>query len=51
MEKTAGGEFDYLVYFEDGEPDSFWYCITDEGCHMIYHRFSEEDYKDIYSEA
>lgn len=47
VEKVNHGEFDYLVYFEDGQPDSFRYCITDEGCHMIYHRFTPEDYEDF----
>ncbi len=46
-EKMDHGEFDYLVYFEDGEPDNFRYCITDEGCHFIYHRFTPEDYEDL----
>lgn len=46
-EKVNHGEFDYLVYFEDGVPDSFRYCITDEGCHFIYHRFTVEDYNDF----
>lgn len=48
VEKADHGEFDYLVYFEDGQPDSFRYCITDEGCHMIYHRFTIEDYEDFH---
>ncbi len=47
VEKATHGEFDYLVYFEDGQPDSFRYCLTDEGCHVIYHRFTIEDYKDF----
>ena len=47
IEKKAHGEFDYLVYFEDGKPDDFRYCITDEGCHIIYHRFTTEDYEDF----
>lgn len=47
VEKADHGEFDYLVYFEDGEPDSYRYCITDEGCHVIYHRFTEDDYRDF----
>lgn len=47
VEKVGHGEFDYLVYFEDGKPDSFRYCITDEGCHMIYHRFTVEDYEEF----
>ena len=48
VEKTTHGGFDYLVYFEDGEPDAFRYCITDEGAHLIYHRFSPEDYEDFH---
>lgn len=48
VEKADHGEFDYVVYFEDGIPDDFRYCITDEGCHMIYHRFTKEDYDDFH---
>jgi hypothetical protein len=51
VEKKANGEFDYLVYFEDGQPDSFRYCLTDEGCHIIYHRFTVEDYADFQFES
>jgi hypothetical protein len=47
VEKVNHGEFDYLVYFEDGKPDKFRYCLTDEGCHIIYHRFTEDDYNDF----
>lgn len=41
-------DFDYLVYFEDGYPDDFRYCLTDEGVHIIYHRFTIEDYEDMF---
>lgn len=47
VEKVTHGEFDYLIYFEDGIPDEFRYCITDEGCHIIYHRFTIDDYNDF----
>jgi hypothetical protein len=47
VEKTAHDDFDYLVYFEDGQPDAYRYCLTDEGCHVIYHRFTAEDYEDF----
>ncbi len=47
VEKANHGEFDYLVYFEDGNPDDFRYCLTDEGCHIIYHRYTQEDYDDL----
>jgi hypothetical protein len=48
VERVSNGEFDYLVYFEDGQPDSFRYCLTQEGSHVIYHRFTIDDYKDFY---
>jgi hypothetical protein len=39
------GEFDYLIYFEDGQPDAFLYCLKFEECHAIYHRFTKADYE------
>lgn len=42
--EMRNGEFDYLIRFEDGEPDAYYYLITDEGCHLTYHRFTREDY-------
>ncbi len=47
VEKAEHGEFNYLIYFEDGKPDNYRYCLTDEGCHIIYHRFTPEDYLDF----
>ncbi len=44
VEHTPQGDFDYLVYFEDGDPDAYRYCITQEGPHLSYHRFTTEDY-------
>lgn len=38
-------EFDYLLYFEDGIPDDFRYCIKFEGNCVIYHRFTPKDYE------
>ena len=40
------GEFDILILFIDRE-DLYYYCFKDEGCHIIYHRFLPEDYKDF----
>jgi hypothetical protein len=51
VEKAHHGEFDYLVYFESGEPDDYRYCLTQEGHHMIYHRFTPADYKDFAFEG
>lgn len=45
MESVQEGEFDYLLYFEDGEPDDYRYCLTREGGHLTYHRFTEEDFE------
>ena len=45
VERTENGEFDYLVYFEDGKPDDYRYCFHMEGDHIIYHRFTPEDYQ------
>lgn len=38
-------EFDTLVYFEDGQPDAFYYCLHAHDGHVTYHRFSKEDYE------
>lgn len=48
IEKTDDNpEFDYLIYFEDGTPDEFWYCIDTEDLGMTYHRFMKDDYLDF----
>lgn len=48
IQDNISDEFDMLIYFADGEPDDFRYCISFEGEHVIYHRFTEADYLDIY---
>lgn len=46
VEKTPDGEeFDCLVYFIDGEPDSFYYCLKEDMGHVTYHRFTKADYE------
>ncbi len=48
VKKTMdNGEFDLLLYFEDGEPDDYLYCFRQEGEHVIYHRFQKEDYEEF----
>ena len=44
FERLRDDDFDYLICFEDGEPDDYRYCITEEGEHLTYHRFTKEDY-------
>ena len=38
-------EFDHLVYFEDGKPDGFYYCVHEHDGRVEYHRFSKADYE------
>ena len=45
--KMNNNEFDYLIYFEEGEPDAYRYCIKFENCHAIYHRFTKADYENF----
>ena len=48
-DKSSSGEFDLLVYFENGSPDDYRYCLSIEDdilcCHISYHRFIPEDYE------
>lgn len=49
MERMSGEDFDYLFYFENGRPDSYRYCVTCEGPHLIYHRYTPADYAALFS--
>lgn len=44
-EKMPDPDFDCLVWFEDGVPDTYRYCLKEEMGHVIYHRYTEEDYR------
>ncbi len=49
---TDNDEFQYLIYFIDGVPDEYRYCISvdeemDGSSHVTYHRFIKEDYDDL----
>ena len=46
-EKMDSEDFDYVIYFEDGKPDDFRYCIKFEACGAIYHRFTKKDYEQL----
>lgn len=46
-------EFEYLVYFKNGVPNDYRYCINlesfpDGHCHITYHRFIPEDYEEMF---
>ncbi len=43
IKEIRSDEFDLLVY----GADDYYYCLTDEGCHITYHRFIREDYEDL----
>lgn len=47
VEQVNNGEFDYVVYFEDGKPDDYRYCLSVEEGHLTYHRFTKEDYEEL----
>lgn len=47
FEKIDDEDFDYLIYFTKGQPDSYRYCLTDEGHHLIYHRYTKEDFEEL----
>lgn len=40
-----GSEFDFALYFQDPCVDPYVYCLRDEMGHLIYHRFTREDYQ------
>jgi len=42
--KMNSEEFDYLIYFVNGKPDAYKYCLKFEHNHAIYHRFTKGDY-------
>lgn len=47
VEKLTHQEFDYLIFFEDGKPDDFIYCLNVDEEHIIYHRFTPDDYAEF----
>lgn len=47
VQQVDNDEFDYLIYFESGQPDEFYYCIDTEDLGMTYHRFTKKDYIDF----
>ena len=47
-EAVQDDEFQYLLYFEDGVPDDYRYCIQDEMGMLSYHRLTPADYEDLF---
>ncbi len=46
-EMPEGSDFDYVIWFPDKNPDEYYYCVKEEMGHTIYHRFMEEDYRQL----
>lgn len=46
-EHIESEEFDYLIYFADGIPDDYRYCIQFEMGHASYHRFTQSDFDEL----
>lgn len=44
---TDNDEFDWLLYFEDGTPDPYWYCFNTMDLCVTYHRYTKDDYLDF----
>lgn len=40
-------EFHYMLYFADGKPDAFRYCIHEEMGKLIYHRFTQKEFENF----
>ena len=47
VKQVNNDDFDYLIYFENGDIDDFWYCIDTDDLGTTYHRFIKEDYLDF----
>lgn len=45
FEEMQDEDFDYCIYFKTGENAEYRYALKDEGIHLIYHRFTVEDYQ------
>ena len=50
VEPMPGGEEGTLVYFENGTPDDYRYCLTEEMGHVGYHRFTPQDFAALFEE-
>lgn len=42
-----GEDFDFVIYFTDHKIDDDYYCFKNEAGHLIYHRFSAQDYVEL----
>lgn len=47
QQMPTGSDFDYAIHFTKNAADDYYYCFHEEGCHIIYHRFTPEDYAEL----
>ncbi|MBE5802374.1 MAG: hypothetical protein E7319_08835 [Clostridiales bacterium] len=43
LDMPPGNDFSFALYFPDGQPDRYYYFISEEMGHLSYHRFRPED--------
>ncbi|MBR5137089.1 MAG: DUF3877 family protein [Clostridia bacterium] len=46
---TDESGMDFVIWFGDGQPDDYRYCICLDGLGATYHRLSKKDFQDIYN--
>ncbi len=50
VQKIEHNEFDFLLFFTDGIPNDYRYLFTVDGEHIHYHRFTIEDYEEMFGD-
>lgn len=45
MQRSKCEDFDYVLYFRDGQPDDYRYCFHEEMGRLIYHRFTKGEFE------
>ena len=42
-------DFDDVLFFADGVPDAYRYCVKFDAGHAFYHRFLKEDFEELFA--
>lgn len=42
-------DFDDVLFFADGIPDAYRYCVKFDAGHVFYHRFLKEDFEELFA--
>lgn len=43
-------DFDDVLFFTDGIPDAYRYCVKFDAGHAFYHRFLKEDFDELFAD-